>query len=69
MTKIRTGMPKSKPDQPTHVRGINQGNSKGNYEKQAGHTGDGRSTAERSTGVNARARNPIDPSMPNLPPA
>jgi hypothetical protein len=69
MTKINTGMAKSKPDQPTHVRGINQGNSKGNYEKQVGHTRDGRSTAERSTGVNARARNPIDPSMPNLPPA
>ncbi len=59
----------AKTDQPYHVKGINQGNSIGNYEKQAGHTADGRSTAERSTGVNAKAREPIDPSMPNLPPA
>lgn len=56
-------------DMPAHVTGINQGNSKGNYEKMVGHKPDGRSTAERSTGVNAKAREPIDPSMPNLSPA
>jgi len=44
------------------------GNQSGNYEKQVGHLSDGRSTAERSTGVNPKARNPIDPRMPNLPP-
>jgi hypothetical protein len=52
-----------------HVAGINQGNSKGNYEKQAGHTADGRSTAARSTGINPAGHEPIDPSMPNLSPA
>jgi hypothetical protein len=52
----------------THVAGIKQGNSKGNYEAQAGHEPDGRSSAERSTGINAKAREPIDPRMPNLPP-
>jgi len=45
-----------------------QGNSTGNYEKQAGHLPDGRSTAERSTGINPKSRNPIDPRMPNISP-
>jgi hypothetical protein len=53
----------------THVEGIKQGNSKGNYEKMTGHKPDGTSTAARSTGVNAAAREPIDPRMPNLSPA
>jgi hypothetical protein len=53
----------------THVEGIKQGNSKGNYEKMAAHKPDGTSTAARSTGVNAAAREPIDPRMPNLSPA
>lgn len=56
-------------DLPAHTPGIKQGNSKGNYERMAGHKPDGSSTAERSTGVNARAEEPIDPSMPNLSPA
>jgi hypothetical protein len=51
------------------VKGIKSGNSKGNYEKQTGHKPDGTSTAERSTGVNAGAHQPIDPRMPNLSPA
>jgi hypothetical protein len=63
------GLKRGKPtDAPTHVQGVKQGNSKGNYEKQEGHLPDGRSTARRSTGINAAAREPIDPRMPNLPP-
>ena len=69
MSKINLGKAQTQTDQAVHVKGINQGNSVGNYEKQAGHNADGRSTPERSTGVNAKAREPIDPSMPNLPPA
>jgi hypothetical protein len=57
-----------KPDAPSHVKGIPQGNSKGNYEKMAGHRPDGTSTAERSTGINAKNEEPIDPRMPNLSP-
>ncbi|MDA0164888.1 hypothetical protein OM076_31755 [Solirubrobacter ginsenosidimutans] len=54
----------------THVDGIKQGNSKGNYEKMAAaHKADGTSTQARSTGINAAAREPIDPRMPNLSPA
>jgi hypothetical protein len=56
-------------DAPTHVKGIKQGNSTGNYEKQDGHLANGKSTAERSTGINAGKRQPIDPRMPNIPPA
>ena len=57
------------PDLPAHTPGIKQGNSKGNYESQSGHEKNGTSTAQRSTGVNSAAREPIDPSMPNLSPA
>jgi hypothetical protein len=55
-------------DLPAHTPGIKQGNATGNYERQPGHLPDGRSTAERSTGINAKKRQPIDPRMPNLPP-
>jgi hypothetical protein len=65
---INIGERDIEPDAPSHVSGIKQGNSKGNYEGMAGHNPDGTSTAERSTGVNAKARNPIDPRMPNLSP-
>jgi hypothetical protein len=68
MADIRVGKPDVSPDAPSHVPGIAQGNAPGNYEKQAGHKPDGRSTAKRSTGVNPDAMEPIDPSMPNLSP-
>ncbi|MCP9491714.1 MAG: hypothetical protein MSC31_17845 [Solirubrobacteraceae bacterium MAG38_C4-C5] len=66
---LKTGKPDVSPDALAHTPGIMQGNKPGNYEKQAGHKPDGRSTAERSTGVNADTHEPIDPSMPNLSPA
>jgi hypothetical protein len=65
---LRVGAPDVKPDTPSHTRGINEGNH-GPTEKQPGHTADGRSTAARSTGINVKAREPIDPRMPNLSPA
>lgn len=68
MAKLRAGQADVEPDAPAHTPGVKQGNAKGNYERQPGHLPDGRSTAERSTGVNAKARNPIDPRMPNLSP-
>jgi hypothetical protein len=69
MAKLKLGRAKKPTDAPTHVRGIKQGNSVGNYDKQAGHLADGRASAAKSTGINARRREPIDPRMPNLPPA
>jgi hypothetical protein len=58
-----------KMDKPTGVKGIPQGNAPGNYDSMRGHLPDGRSTAERSTGINPSKRDPIDPRMPNLSPA
>jgi hypothetical protein len=69
MSQIRTGKPDVDTDTLGHTPGIKEGNSKGNYERQTGHLPDGRSTATRSTGVNPKAAEPIDPSMPNLSPA
>jgi hypothetical protein len=65
MAKIKAG--KGGPMNATHVKGIGEGNAKGNYEKMGGHKPDGTSTAVRSTGV--ASTEPIDPSMPNLSPA
>jgi hypothetical protein len=65
---MRIGKRDVRPDKPSHTPGVPQGNSTGNYEKQPGHLPDGRSTAERSTGINAEHRNPIMPGMPNLSP-
>ncbi|MBV8945021.1 MAG: hypothetical protein JO286_17790 [Solirubrobacterales bacterium] len=68
MPRIKLGKPQVSPDLPAHTPGINQGNAKGNYAKMAGHNPDGTSTALRSTGINPKAHDPIDPSMPNLSP-
>jgi hypothetical protein len=65
---IKVGKPDVKHDKPAHTKGVSSGNATGNYEKMPGHLPDGRSTAERSTGVNPDAHNPILPAMPNLSP-
>lgn len=65
---LKTGKPDVSPDTPAHTPGTPQGNSKGHYEKMAGHNRDGTSTARRSTGVNPKFQEPIDPRMPNLSP-
>ena len=59
----------AKQNDPTHVKGIKEGNAIGNYERNTGHKPDGTSTQARSTGVCAGDREPIDPRMPNLSPA
>lgn len=69
MADVRTGDPHAEQDKPARTPGTHAGNSTGNYEKQAGHLPDGRSTARRSTGINPKAEEPIDPRMPNLSPA
>jgi hypothetical protein len=69
MSKIKTGGAHTAPAEPTHVKGINEGNTPGNYDKMAGHNPDGTSTAERSTGIQSKAHEPIAAGMPNLSPA
>jgi len=67
MTNVKTGAEHTGMDKPTHVKGIMQGNTPGNYDAMEGHEPDGTSTAARSTGV--ATTEPIDPSMPNISPA
>lgn len=68
MARIKIGKPHVTPDAPTHVQGVKQGNTPGNYEKSGGHLPDGTSTDRRSTGINPGKHGPIDPRMPNLSP-
>jgi hypothetical protein len=65
---IRTGKADIDTQSLGHTPGVRQGNSTGNYESMDGHLPDGRATSERSTGINPKAANPIDPRMPNLSP-
>jgi hypothetical protein len=74
VANVRVGKPQVKPTAPAHTAGVKRGNARGNSEKEAGikiapDRLSARATARRSTGINADARNPIDPRMPNLPPA
>jgi hypothetical protein len=74
VANVRVGKPQVKPSASAHTAGVKRGNAKGNSEKEAGiETApdrlSARATARRSTGINPEARNPIDPRMPNLPPA
>jgi hypothetical protein len=65
---VKTGTPDVRPDAPAHTPGIREGNALGAYERMAGHMPDGSSTSRRSTGINPKGANPIDPRMPNLSP-
>lgn len=67
MGTIRVGKPDVRPDTPTHVKGVRQGNTGPNH-KQPGHNEDGTADARRSTGINPRTHDPILKTMPNLPP-
>jgi len=74
IANVRTGKPQVKPSAPAHTAGVKRGNARGNSDKEAGiktapDRSSARATARRSTSINPDARNPIDPRMPNLPPA
>ena len=74
VANVRVGKPKTKPSAPSHTAGVKRGNARGGLEKEPGITTapdrlSARATARRSTSINPEARNPIDPRMPNLPPA
>jgi hypothetical protein len=55
-------------DRTSHVRGVHQGNLAGHANVQR-RTDQEEVEARRSTGIAAEDRAPIDPKMPNLPPA
>lgn len=70
---ISVGKPDIKPDAPSHIKGVREGNQSGNTDKEAGvHQVDNSKAvadSRRSTGITPEMENPIDPDMPNLPPA
>ena len=60
----------SKPPDPVHIPGTTKGEELALDSKEAGR-GEGRKgyiNSRDSTGINAEARAPIHPDMPNLPP-
>lgn len=70
---ISVGKPDVKPDAPSHVKGVRQGNQPGAKDKEAGihhlHNNKAVADSRRSTGIVPESSNPIDSSMPNLTPA
>jgi hypothetical protein len=66
MGRIRVGKADVRPDTPTHVAGIHQGNA--GHGKQPGHHEDGTADARRSTGVHWKKHNAILEIMPNISP-
>ncbi len=75
---LRVGEPDVSPSAPSHVQGIRQGNHRGAAHQRGFYStgpaprrgiSDVKATAARSTGINPGARDPIDPSSPNLPPS
>jgi hypothetical protein len=72
IANVRIGKPDVKPTLPSHVWGVRQGNDGAGDDKQQGIVlldNEARGTARRSTGINAKAHEPIDPRMPTLTPS
>jgi hypothetical protein len=75
---LRVGAADTTPSSPSHVKGVRQGNQAGAVDQDGFYSvggaprrgiSDVRATARRSTGINSRSRDPIDPASPNLSPA
>lgn len=66
-------MMRRNPPSPTHVPGTNKGEElamkRGREAGRAENGKNGYRNARDSTSVNAEARGPIDPRMPEMPPA
>lgn len=56
------------PDAPSHTPGTHRGEEWVRHQKEAGREGQGR-TSRDATGINPDKRAPIDPRMPEMPPA
>jgi hypothetical protein len=74
VANLKVGKPDTSPSAPSHVPGVREGNRLGSAQRESGfhpHPTDARfatGSAERSTGINPKAREPIDPRMPHLSP-
>jgi hypothetical protein len=73
ISNVSVGTALTHPAAPSHTAGIKEGNRVRKAEAVRGLVEidalTARGTAERSTGINARRRNPIDQRSPNLSPA
>ncbi len=73
ISNVEVGKPDTSPSKPSHTRGVRMGNAPGGLRREPGmrELPDGSvvSNGRRSTGINARHREPIDPRMPRLTPA
>jgi hypothetical protein len=67
MGTIRVGRPAVRPDTPSHVRGMRQGNE-APYKRQPGHHEDGTADARRATGIHWKKHDAILRIMPNISP-
>ncbi|MEV0688890.1 hypothetical protein [Streptomyces sp. NPDC050388] len=67
MGTIKVGKSQAKPDTPTHVKGLHQGNW-GPRHRQPGHHEDGKADARRSTGIHWKRHNRVMDSMPSISP-
>ncbi|HEX4486332.1 MAG TPA: hypothetical protein VH088_08715 [Terriglobales bacterium] len=56
------------PDTPSHTPGTHRAEDWVKHQKEPGREGVGR-TARDATGINPAQRSPIDPRMPDMPPA
>jgi len=68
---LTVGKPDVRPSLPSHVPGVREGNQPGSLKRSDGIVDHGThavATGRRSTGLNAREREPIDPRMPKLTP-
>jgi hypothetical protein len=70
---LKVGEPDVRPDAPSHVRGVKQGNRPSGIRRHLDEKPVGplmaEATARRSTGINAEGHGPIDPRMPKVTPA
>jgi hypothetical protein len=73
IANVTIGRPLTHPSASSHTAGIREGNRVRPAEQKRGlielDALNARGTAERSTGINADRRNPIDRRSPNLSPA
>ncbi len=73
ISNVRVGKPDIDPESPSHVRGVFEGNRPHLTQRPKGIEDEtetrARGTARRSTGINPKDHDVIDPRMPRLSPS
>lgn len=71
IANVTVGKADVSPTLMSHVAGVRRGNASRDVTEEQGTLDEGDwsfARADRSTGINPEKRNPVLPSMPNLPP-